>query len=83
MDSYFISIASLAASRTLLQQLLPCLNFTVDPEDLPFWNKQKKVLSMNYGSSTNSWEPWSEASLDILYGGNIHQSQPEPTHKIQ
>ena len=38
MDSFvLIKYASLAASRTLLQQLLACLNFTLDSEDLPFW----------------------------------------------
>ena len=35
---YFVLLAyaSLAASRTLLQQLLACLNFTLDSEDLFF-----------------------------------------------
>ena len=33
---------SLAALRTLLQQLLACLNFTLDSEDLFCWYKQKK-----------------------------------------
>ena len=34
--------ARLAASRTLLQRLLACLNFTLDSEDLFCWYKQKK-----------------------------------------
>ena len=36
---YFVLVAyaSLAASRTLLQQLLVCLNFTLDSEDLFCW----------------------------------------------
>ena len=35
----FVSFAygSLAASRTHLQRLLACLNFTLDSEDLSFW----------------------------------------------
>ena len=38
MDSFvLLAYASLAASRTFLQQLLACLNFTLDSEDLPFW----------------------------------------------
>ena len=43
---YFVLLAyaSLAASRTLLQQLLACLNFTLDSEDLFCWYKQKKVF---------------------------------------
>ena len=35
IDSFvLLAYASLAASRTLLQQLLACLNFTLDSEDL-------------------------------------------------
>ena len=35
MDSFvLVAYASLAASGTLLQQLLACLNFTLDSEDL-------------------------------------------------
>ena len=42
MDSFALLVyASLAASRTLLQQLLSCLNFTLESEDLSFWYKQK------------------------------------------
>ena len=38
MDSFFLlAHASLAASRTLLEQLLVCLNFTLDSEDLFCW----------------------------------------------
>ena len=41
MDSFvLLAYASLAASRTHLQQLLACLKFTL--EDLSFWYKQKK-----------------------------------------
>ena len=70
MDSFvLVAYASLAASRTILQWFLACLNFTLDSEDLFCWYKwKKKKISMNYGSST-SWE-------------YIHEFQPEPTHKI-
>ena len=34
-----VAYASLAASRTLLQRLLACLNFTLDSEDLFCWYK--------------------------------------------
>ena len=67
-DSFvLVAYASLAASRTLLQQLLACLNFTwteLDLEDLFCW--YKKVISMNYGSSTSSWKPWRWVSLDLI-----------------
>ena len=41
---YFVLLAyaSLAASRTLLQQLLACLKFTLEAEDLSFHYKRKK-----------------------------------------
>ena len=43
MDSFvFIAYATLAASRTLLQRLLACLNVTLESEDLSFWYKRKK-----------------------------------------
>ena len=43
MDSFvLLAYAGLAASKSLLQLLLACLNFTFDSEDLPFWYKQKK-----------------------------------------
>ena len=38
----FVLYASLAASSTLLQILVACLNFTLDSEDLFCWYKQKK-----------------------------------------
>ena len=43
IDSFvLVAYASLAASRTLLQRLLACLNFTLDSEDLFCWYKLKK-----------------------------------------
>ena len=42
MDYFLLAYASLAASRTLFQQLLACLNFTLDSEGLFCWHKQKK-----------------------------------------
>ena len=43
MDSFvLLAYANLAASRTLLQQFLACLNFTLDSEDLSFCYKWKK-----------------------------------------
>ena len=42
-DSFvFLEYRSLGASRNLLQQLLACLNFTLDSEDLFCWYKRKK-----------------------------------------
>ena len=37
-----LAYASLAASRTLSQRLLACLNFTLESEDFSHWYKRKK-----------------------------------------
>ena len=43
IDSFvLVTYASLAASRTLLQRLLACLNFTLDSEDLFCFYKRKR-----------------------------------------
>ena len=42
---------SLTASRTLFQQLLACLNFTLDLADLFYLHKQKK---------SNLYELWQQ-----------------------
>ena len=58
MDSFFLlAYARLAPSRTLLQRLLACLNFTLESEDYPFgtneksdfyelWQQQKQLKTM-------------------------------------
>ena len=86
MDSFvLVEYASLAGSRTLLQRLLACLNFTLDSEEIFCWYKQKKKKDF--------YELWqqhkqlktmemSEARPDAYDEGYIHQLQPEPTHKI-
>ena len=48
-----LAYASLAASRTILQRLPGCLKFTLDSEDSVGIN-EKKYISTNYSSSTNS-----------------------------
>ena len=68
MDSFvLLAYASLAASRTLFQRLLGCLNFTLKSEDSSFWYKRKKVISMNYSSSTRSWKAWRWVKLDLIF----------------
>ena len=43
MDCFILlAYTNLAASRTLLQQLLACLNFTLHSEDLFYCSKWKK-----------------------------------------
>ena len=84
MDSFILlAYASLAASRTLLQLLLACLNFALDSEDLSCWNKQKSAfyeLWQQHKQLKNM--DMSEAWLDTYDEGYIHQFQPETIHKI-
>ena len=78
MDSFvLLAYASLAASRTFLQQLLACLNFTLDSEDLFCWCKQKNDF----------YELWQHHKLlkttEITYDeGYRHQFQSETSRKV-
>ena len=38
-SSVLVAYGSLAASRTIVQRILACLNFTIDFEDLFCWYK--------------------------------------------
>ena len=56
MNSFvLLAYASLAASRTLLQRLLACLNFSLKTEDLSFWYKRIMAVAQaaeNYGDES-------------------------------
>ena len=84
MDSFvLLAYPSLAASRTLLQRLLACLNFTLESEDLSFWCKWKKWFLWTIvaaQTAENHGDEWG-LTCDIFYGGYIHQFQPGPTLK--
>ena len=55
MDSFvLVAYASLAASRSILQQLVACLNFTLDSEDLFCSYKRKK------------WSLWTMAAAQAV-----------------
>ena len=41
---FLLAYARLVASRTPLERLLACLNFTLDSEDLFCWYKRKKLV---------------------------------------
>ena len=59
-DFILLEKASLAASRTLLEQLIACLNFPINAEN------SKVVAFMSYGSNTSSWKLWRWMRLDIF-----------------
>ena len=84
MDSFLlVAYAGLAASITFLQQLLACLNFSLDSKDLFFgtneridfyelWKQHKLLKTTGMG----------EAEPDNYGEGYIHQFQLEPLNKI-
>ena len=64
---------SLTASRTLSQQLLACLNFTLDSEDLFCWYKQtkkKKLWTMAAAQAAeqheDEWNNAADCNTEIL-----------------
>ena len=85
MDSFILLVyASLVASRTLLQQLLACLNFTLESKDLSFNSTNEKSDSYELWQQSKQLKTMemSGALPDTFYEGYIHQFQPEATHKI-
>ena len=59
IDSFaLLAYASLAASRTLLQRLLACLNFTLDLEDLLCWYKRKNWFQKAAQAAENHGDEW-------------------------
>ena len=84
MNSFvLVAYGCLAASRTLLQELLACLSFTLDSEDLFGWYKQKKRFLWALAAAQAAENHGDEWGLPDTYDeGYIHQFQPAPTHKI-
>ena len=88
MNSFvLVAYASLVVSRTLLQRLLACLNFTLDSilftidfsvckkkrnDFCELWQQHKLLETMGM----------SKAKPDTYDEEYIHQFQPEPTPKI-
>ena len=71
-----VAYASLAASTTLLQWLLACLNFILDSEDVFCCYKWKKMFSMNY-SRCRSLSPMEH----LLHKHKDHPNQHKNSHK--
>ena len=68
MDSFvLLAYASLAASRTLLQRLLAWLNLYFRIRRFILLAKTKKLISLNYGSSTSSWKPGRWVRFDLIF----------------
>ena len=84
MDSFvLVAYASLAASRTLLQQLLACLNFILYSEDSFCWCKQKNdFYKLWQHHRLLKTMKMSEACPDTYNEGYTHQFQLNPLTKF-
>ena len=84
MDSLvLLAYASLAASRTLGQQLLACPNFTLDSEDLFYWYKQKSWFQWIMAAAQTAENHADEWGLTWYLRWGIYTSIPMwTTHKI-
>ena len=74
--------SSICKFGTLLEQLLAFLNFNCNFRLRRFilLLQTKKVISMNYGSSANSWKPWRWVRLDLILTWGIYTLIPTWTH---
>ena len=67
MESFvLLAYASLAASRTLLQRLLACLNFILESENLSFWHKRKKWFLWTTAAAQAAEKTWRWVRLDLI-----------------
>ena len=81
MDSLvLLAYASLAASRTLGQQLLACPNFTLDSEDLFYWYKQKRWFQWTMAAAQTAENHGDEWGLTWYLRWGIYTSVPMWTH---
>ena len=79
-DGLLLVYKILTASRTLLQQLLACLNLTLNSKDLLFWCKWKKVISMNCDSTQAAENHGKWMRLDLILKWGIYTSISTLTH---
>ena len=80
MESFvLLAYASFAASRTLLQRLLACVNFTSESEDLTFWYKKKWFLWTMAGAEAAE-NHGDEQGLTCYFLWGMYTSIPTWTH---
>ena len=77
-----LAYESLAASRTLSQRLLACLNFSLDSEDLSFWYKKNDFYELWQQHKQLKIMEMSETWPDTFDEVHIHHFQPESTPKF-
>ena len=79
---YFVLLAdaSLAASRTLLQRLLACLNFTLESDYFSLWYKRKKWFLWTMAAAQAAENHEDEWGLAWYFLCGIYTSIPTWTH---
>ena len=81
VDSFvLLAYASLAASRTFLQRLLACVNFTLDSEDLSFRYKQKKWFQWTMAAAQTAENHGDKGGLTSYFWWAISRSILTWTH---
>ena len=75
-----LSYASLAASRTLLQWLLACLNFALELEDFSFWYKRKKWFLWTVAAAQTAENHGDEWGSTWYFLWGINTSIPTWSH---
>ena len=81
MDFFvLLAYASLTASRTLLQWLLACLNFTLESEDLSFQYKGKKWFLWTMAAAQEAENHGNEWGLAWYFLWGIYTSVPAWAH---
>ena len=81
MDSFVLwAYVSLTASRTLLQWLLACLNFTLESEDLSFWYKRKKWFLWTMAAAQAAENHGDQWGLTWYFRWGIYTLIPTWTH---
>ena len=81
MDSFvLLAYISLAASRTHLQRLLACLEFTLESQDFSLWYKQKKWLLWTMAAAQAAENHGDEWVLTWYFLWGIYTSTPIWTH---
>ena len=81
MDSFvLLAYASLAGSRTLLQQLLACLNFTLESKNVSLWCKQNNWFLWTMAAAQAAENHGDEWVLIWYFLWGIYTSIPTWTH---
>ena len=79
-SSVLVGYVSLTASRTLLQQLLAFINFTLDSKDLACWNKQKKWSLWTMAAAQAAENHGDERGLTRYLRLGVYASIPTWSH---